>query len=116
MLSLRSGHSHGHGHFWQSIQLNSYCHSLTLIFTRNINKQAMKAISKSKLKSRLLEFLRFVEAEGEEIVVTDRGTPVVKIVKYAEAPATEALFGNMRGKVQYFEDLAAPTTDEWPEL
>ncbi|MEO1635846.1 MAG: type II toxin-antitoxin system prevent-host-death family antitoxin [Cyanobacteria bacterium J06631_9] len=76
----------------------------------------MKAISKSKLKSKLLEFLRFVEAEGEEIVVTDRGTPVVKIVKYAEAPSTEELFGNMRGKVQYFEDLSAPTTEEWPEL
>lgn len=73
----------------------------------------MKAISKSKLKSKLLEFLRFVELEGEEIVVTDRGNPVVKITKYASSPSTEELFGKMRGKVQYFEDLTTPTTEEW---
>lgn len=76
----------------------------------------MKSISKSKLKSQLLEFLRFVESEGEELVVTDRGKPVVKITKYAAAPSTEDLFGKMRGKVKYFEDLTTPTTDEWGEL
>jgi prevent-host-death family protein len=43
----------------------------------------MKTISKSKLKSKLLEFLRLVESEGEEILVTDGGKPVVKISKYA---------------------------------
>ena len=31
----------------------------------------MKSISKSKLKSQRLEFLRLVESEAEEIVVTD---------------------------------------------
>lgn len=76
----------------------------------------MKTISKSKLKSKLLEFLRFVESEGEEIVVTDRGKPVVKITKYADSPSTEELFNHMRGNVQYFEDLTTPTTEEWDEL
>ncbi len=65
----------------------------------------MKSISKSKLKSQLLEFLRLVESEGEEIVVTDHGKPVVKISKYAQTPSTEDLFGEIRGKVKYFEDL-----------
>ena len=76
----------------------------------------MKSVSKSKLKSKLLEFLRFVESEGEEIVVTDRGKPVVKITKYASSLSTEELFGDMRGKVQYLEDPTAPTMDEWGEL
>lgn len=76
----------------------------------------MKTISKSKLKSKLLEFLRFVESEGEEIVVTDRGKPVVKITKYADSPSTEELFNHMRSNVQYFEDLTTPTTEEWDEL
>jgi prevent-host-death family protein len=76
----------------------------------------MKTISKSQLKSKLLEFLRLVESEGEEILVTDRGKPVVKIAKYANSPSTEELFGQMRGKVQYFEDLTTPTTEEWGEL
>lgn len=75
----------------------------------------MKSISKSKLKSKLLEFLRLVES-GEEIIVTDRGKPVVKISKYGNSPSTEQLFGQMRGKVQYFEDLTTPTTQEWGEL
>ena len=77
----------------------------------------MKTISKSILKSQLLEFLELVESEGEEIVVTDRGKPVVRISKYASnLPSTEQLFGQMRGKVQYFEDLTNPTTEEWGEV
>lgn len=76
----------------------------------------MKTISKSKLKTKLLEFLRFVESEDEEIIVTDRGRPVIKISKYHNAPSTEELFGDMRGKVQYLEDLTTPTTEEWGEL
>jgi len=73
----------------------------------------MKTISKSKLKSQLLELLRFVESEGEELIITDRGKPVVKISKYGDSPSTEELFGQMRGQVKYFEDLTTPTTEEW---
>ena len=76
----------------------------------------MKTISKSKLKSKLLEFLRSVESEGEEIVVTDRGRPVVKIIRYDSAPSTDELFGKMRNKVKYFEDVTTPTTEEWGDL
>jgi antitoxin (DNA-binding transcriptional repressor) of toxin-antitoxin stability system len=57
-----------------------------------------------------------VESEGEEILVTDRGKPVVKISKYANSPSTDELFGHMRGRVNYFEDLTTPTTEEWGEL
>jgi len=84
---------------------------MTIVMTRGI----MKTISKSKLKSKLLELLRLVESGGEEIVVTDRGKPVVKISKYGDSPSTEELFGQMRGKVKYFEDLTTPTTEEWGE-
>jgi prevent-host-death family protein len=73
-------------------------------------------ISKSELKSKLLEFLRFVESEGEEIIVADRGKPVVKISRYGNSLSTEELFGKMRGQVKYFEDLTTPTIDEWGEL
>ena len=76
----------------------------------------MKTISKTKLKSKLLELLRLVESEGEEIIVTDRGRPVVKISQYISSPSTEELFGKIRGKVQYFEDLTTSTTEEWSEF
>ncbi|MEH1812806.1 MAG: hypothetical protein V7K26_35230 [Nostoc sp.] len=36
----------------------------------------------------------------------------MKISKYAQTPSTEELFGEMRGKVKYFEDLTTPTTEE----
>lgn len=76
----------------------------------------MQSISKSKLKSKLLELLRYVESEGEELIVTDRGKPVIKISRYYDAPTTEELFGQMRGKVKYAEDLTTPTTEEWGEV
>ena len=76
----------------------------------------MQNISKSKLKSKLLELLRYVESEGEELIVTDRGKPVVKISRYYNPATTDELFGQMRGKVKYSEDLTTPTTDEWGEL
>ena len=85
--------------------------NVTTVMTRDI----MRTISKSKLKSKLLEFLRLVES-GEEIIVTDRGKAVVKISRYGNTPSTEELFREMRGKVKYFEDLTTSTTEEWCEL
>ena len=81
-----------------------------------MTRSIMQSISKSKLKSKLLELLRYVESEGEELIVTDRGKPVVKISRYCNAPTTEELFGQMRGKVKYTEDVTTPTTEEWEEI
>ncbi|WP_019509165.1 type II toxin-antitoxin system Phd/YefM family antitoxin [Pleurocapsa sp. PCC 7319] len=73
-------------------------------------------ISKSKLQSKLLEILRLVESDNQEIIVTDRGRLVAKISKFSEVPPTEELFKDLRGKIKYFEDLTASTTEEWGEL
>ena len=70
-------------------------------------------ISKSKLKSKLLEILREVESENTEVIVTDRGKPVAKISKFQNAPTTEELFSDLRGQVQYFEDPTTSTIEEW---
>lgn len=72
-------------------------------------------VSKTELQAKLLEYLQLAESREEEIVITDRGKPILKISRYTPAPTTEELFGPMRGKVQYFEDLTAPTIDEWTE-
>ncbi|MEG4939119.1 prevent-host-death protein [Microcoleus sp. F4-D5] len=76
----------------------------------------MKTIDKSQLTGQLLEFLRVVELEGEEILVMDGAKPVVIISQYEKSLPTEELFKDMRGKVKYFEDLTAPTTEEWQEV
>ncbi len=76
----------------------------------------MKTVSKSQLTAHLLEFLRLVELEGEEILVMDGTKPVVIISQYEKSLSTEELFKDMRGKVKYFEDLTTPTTEEWQEV
>jgi hypothetical protein len=76
----------------------------------------MKTIDKSQLTAQLLEFLRLVELEGEDILVMDGTKPVVIICQYEKSLSTEELFKDMRGKVKYFEDLTAPTTEEWQEV
>ena len=43
-------------------------------------------ISKSQLKSKLLEILREVESKDTEVIVTDRGRPVATISKFQNAP------------------------------
>jgi hypothetical protein len=76
----------------------------------------MKTIDKSQLTAQILEFLRLVEVEGEDILVMDGTKPVVIISQYEKSLSTEELFKDMRGKVKYFEDLTAPTTEEWQEV
>ena len=76
----------------------------------------MKSISKSKLKSKLLELLPHVESEGEELIAIDRAKHVVKISRYYESLTTEELFRSIRGKIKYLEDLTTPTTKEWGEV
>ncbi len=76
----------------------------------------MKTIDKSQLTAQLLELLRLVELEGEDILVMDGTKPIVRISKYEKSLSTEELFKDMRGKVKYFEDLTAPTTEEWQEV
>ncbi|MEC4815669.1 MAG: prevent-host-death protein [Scytonema sp. PMC 1069.18] len=76
----------------------------------------MKTVDKTQLKDNLLEFLRLVELEGEEILVTDGSKPVVRISQYEHTLSTEECFKNMRDKVKYFEDLTTPTIEEWQEI
>lgn len=75
----------------------------------------MVTLAKNELKSRLLAYLRQVEQTGDELIVTDRGVPVVKIVRYVPAVSTAMVFRDYRGNVHYNGDILAPTEDEWPE-
>ena len=43
-------------------------------------------VSKSRFKAQALELFRQVERTGKPIVITDRGTPVLKLSPYAEDP------------------------------
>ena len=75
----------------------------------------MSTVSKSLLKGKMLEYFRQVEETGEELVVTDNGRPVVKVVPIHTKSSAAELFADVRGRVVYHEDILAPTIDEWPE-
>jgi len=76
----------------------------------------MKTVDKTQLKANLLELLPIVELQGEEILVTEGSKPVARISPYQKSYSTAELLKNMRGKVQYFENLTTPTTEEWTEV
>jgi prevent-host-death family protein len=69
-------------------------------------------VSKSKFKARALEYLRRVEQRGEEIIVTDRGRPVAKVVPLATE--VEDLLTPLRDSVLSYEDPTEPVgEDDW---
>ncbi len=71
-------------------------------------------ISKSKLKPRLLEILREVERSRKELVITDHGKPVLKILPYAPKPS-ETL-KTLRGSVVKYTDPTEPVESSWNAL
>ena len=75
----------------------------------------MNIISKSKLKARMLEKFRQVEASGEELIVTDQGKPVLRIIPIKKEASITEVFGDIQGKVSYFEDINTPSLSEWED-
>ena len=49
----------------------------------------MKTVSKGKLKAKMLEYFREVEATGEPLVVTDRGRAVLEVRPLVRRSPTE---------------------------
>lgn len=76
----------------------------------------MPSISKSKLKANMLRVFRDIEQTGEELIVTDRNQPVLRIQPIAPKKTVEEVFGTLQGKVIYRQDINTPTTDEWEDL
>ena len=75
----------------------------------------MRLISKSRFKARALELFREVERTGREIVVTDRGRPVVKIVAYAAEPAR--MLSELRESVVRYDAPEEPVgSEDWEAL
>ena len=59
-------------------------------------------VSKSKFKARALQFFREVEQSGEELIITDHGRPVLKIIPYQDN-SKDAL-KQLQGSVLKFHD------------
>jgi antitoxin (DNA-binding transcriptional repressor) of toxin-antitoxin stability system len=75
-----------------------------------------ESISKSKLKSKMLEIFRQLEVDGDELIVTDHGKPVLRIIPYNQKSSVAELFSSYQGRVVYLEDVDTPTMNEWGDL
>lgn len=73
-------------------------------------------ISKSKLKATMLEVFRELEATGQELIVTEHGRPVLKIVPIRPKRTVQEIFGDVQGQVIFHEDPDTSTIDEWSEV
>ncbi len=75
----------------------------------------METVSKSHLKAHMLAIFRRLEREGDTLVVTDRGRPVLKIVPVQSSERVEEVFADVRGRVALPDDaeLEAPIVDVW---
>jgi prevent-host-death family protein len=74
-----------------------------------------RKISKSAFKPRALEYFREVERTGREIIITDRGAPVVKVVPFQPDPHTarEELLGTV---VRYDDPTEPVGVEDWEAL
>jgi len=72
-------------------------------------------VSKSKLKPRVLEYLREVERSHQEIVITDRGRPVAKIVPYASGDE-DALAALRHSVLRYDRPTEPLDPEDWEAL
>ena len=89
--------------------------NLTMVMTMVI-WESMTTITKSRLKAEMLGVFRKLERNGGELIVTDRGRPVLKISPLGpERESVVDVFADVSGKAVYREDIMKPATEEWGE-
>ncbi len=71
----------------------------------------MKQIPAGAFKARCLAVMKQVQSTGESVIVTKRGTPLVKLVP--AQPENNDIFGFMAGKVKIIGDIESPIPVDW---
>jgi len=74
----------------------------------------MERIPAGIFKARCLAVMKKVQATGEPVIVTKRGTPIVKVVPAQSE--SNAIFGFMMGKVKIVGDIESPIPVEWVSI
>lgn len=74
-----------------------------------------KVVSKSKFKPKSLEYFRQIEETKEEIIITDHGKPVLKVVPYSSEPA-EALNLLRNSVVKFIEPTEPVGMEDWETI
>ncbi len=72
-------------------------------------------VSKSQFKPRALQYFREVERTGKELIITDHGKPVLKILPYFKESA-EALKVLRNSVIKYENSTEPVAVDDWEAL
>jgi prevent-host-death family protein len=76
---------------------------------------AKLTISKSEFKPKALHYFRLVQHSGTEIIVSDHGKPVVRIIPYRDN--SEDILKSLRNTVKtYIEPTEPVGLDDWESL
>ena len=71
-------------------------------------------ISKSKFKPAASEYFRQVQETQEELIISDHGKPVLKIVPYHDpAHSKTDPISALRGTLTRYEQPFDPITEDW---
>jgi prevent-host-death family protein len=72
-------------------------------------------VPKGKFKAHALDYFRQVERTGRELVITDRGRPVLRLLPYRFDP--EDCLRELRGTVVRYDQPTEPVdADSWEAL
>jgi len=72
-------------------------------------------VSKSQFKPHALEYFRKIEETRQELIITDRGKPVLKVIPYTEDPKHTLL--ELRNSVIAYENPTEPVgMEDWEAL
>jgi prevent-host-death family protein len=79
------------------------------------NGAPAKSISASKAKTHLLELLKDVDVNHQEVTITKRGRPIARLVPVEPQPARD-IFGYMKGTFKITGDIVSPEPDIWEAM
>lgn len=72
-------------------------------------------VSKSRFKPKALQYFRDIQKSGRELIITDHGKPVLKIVPYHED--TQVVLKELKNSVKRYDDPTEPVAlDDWEAL
>jgi len=94
------------------------CVTIVMHYSHFKNGDYDMKVAKGILKSKMLEYFRDVEKSGEELIVTDNGKPVLKVVPYKKKSLPDDIFADLRGKMKVNGDINEPVINfkEWNAL
>ncbi|HID02222.1 MAG TPA: type II toxin-antitoxin system Phd/YefM family antitoxin [Desulfobacterales bacterium] len=74
-----------------------------------------QTISKSQFKPKALKYFRDIQESGQELIITDHGKPVLKVLPYYEE--SQVVLEELKNSVKRYDDPTEPVAlDDWEVL